>query len=142
MCAEGLDGQAALAATAKGANLLVSMANDGWFEASAAVHQHLALTALRAVETRRNLVRVTTNGISGHVDAVGRVQVEGPVVELSPRERRPPTQLQTTVALLDGASLGSETIRYFSHVCALTLAVAYVVARIRIARQKEARRRR
>jgi apolipoprotein N-acyltransferase len=141
ICAEDLDGRAARAATEKGANLLVSMANDGWFEGSAAVRQHMALAALRAVETRRHLVRVTTNGISGHVDALGRVRLEAPVMTLGHRERKPPTQLRATVALLDNPSLGASTIPYFPHACALTLLVLCPAGRKRM-RQKNARKRR
>jgi apolipoprotein N-acyltransferase len=118
ICSEDLDGRAALAKSALGANLLVSMANDGWFEGSAAVQQHLALASLRAVETRRHLVRVTTNGVSAHVDAVGRLRLEGPVVAARPGERKPATTLRVQAALLSDPTLDGVTIRYFSHACA------------------------
>jgi len=58
-----------------GAALLVNVSNDGWLDAGsgAAGRQHFAMAVLRAVETRRYLVRAATTGISGVVDPYGRV---------------------------------------------------------------------
>jgi apolipoprotein N-acyltransferase len=56
-----------------GANLIVSLANDGWFGDSHEPWLHLALARLRAVEQRRYLVRATNSGISAVIDPAGRV---------------------------------------------------------------------
>jgi apolipoprotein N-acyltransferase len=58
-----------------GAAMLVNVSNDGWLDAGtgAAGRQHFAMAVLRAVETRRYLVRAATTGISGIVDPYGRV---------------------------------------------------------------------
>lgn len=56
-----------------GANLLVSLANDAWFGDSQEPWLHLQMARLRAVETRRFLVRATNSGISAIVDANGRI---------------------------------------------------------------------
>jgi apolipoprotein N-acyltransferase len=58
-----------------GAALLVNVSNDGWLDAGtgAAGRQHFAMAVLRAVETRRYLVRAATTGISGVVDPYGRI---------------------------------------------------------------------
>ncbi len=57
----------------QGARVLVTVTNDGWYGQTAAPHQHLALAILRAVESRRYLVRAANTGISAIVDPQGRV---------------------------------------------------------------------
>ena len=55
-------------------DLLVNLTNDGWFGQSAEQWQHLANAVFRAVENGLPLVRCANNGITGWVDAQGRVQ--------------------------------------------------------------------
>jgi apolipoprotein N-acyltransferase len=57
----------------KGANFLVTITNDGWYERSAAPYQHFSIAVLRAVENRRYLLRAATTGISGIIDPYGRI---------------------------------------------------------------------
>ncbi|MDR2338670.1 MAG: apolipoprotein N-acyltransferase [Deltaproteobacteria bacterium] len=56
-----------------GADLLVVTTNDAWFGDSFAPDQHFAHSILRAVETRRPLLRAANNGISGVILPSGRV---------------------------------------------------------------------
>ncbi|HXX70665.1 MAG TPA: apolipoprotein N-acyltransferase [Candidatus Acidoferrum sp.] len=62
--------------TAKGAELLINMSNDGWFGRSAAPAQHLMMARVRAVENRRWLLRDTNNGFTVDVDPYGRTAAE------------------------------------------------------------------
>jgi apolipoprotein N-acyltransferase len=57
----------------KGARFLVTITNDGWYGRSAAPYQHFAMSAVRAVENRRYLLRAATTGISGIIDPYGRI---------------------------------------------------------------------
>ncbi len=57
----------------RGAELLVTITNDGWYGDSAAPRQHLALAILRAAESRRFMVRAANTGISALIDPRGRV---------------------------------------------------------------------
>lgn len=57
----------------QGADALINISNDAWFGRTAAPEQHLQLTALRAVEQGRYLVRATNTGISSLVDPNGRI---------------------------------------------------------------------
>jgi len=59
--------------TKKGAQVLVTITNDGWYGKSAAPYQHFLIAVFRAVENRRYLLRAATTGISGFVDPYGRV---------------------------------------------------------------------
>jgi len=55
-------------------NLLVNITNDAWFVGSAESELHLRLSVLRAIETRRDLVRAVNRGPTTFVDATGRVR--------------------------------------------------------------------
>ncbi len=57
----------------RGASVLVTITNDGWYGDSAAPRQHLALAILRAAENRRWLVRAANTGISAMIDPAGRL---------------------------------------------------------------------
>ena len=62
-----------------GANILVNITNDAWYGESNAPHQTLAMTRLRAVETRRSIVRSANTGFSGFVDPMGRLTQVSPL---------------------------------------------------------------
>lgn len=60
-------------------DFLVNVTNDAWFFDTAEPHLHHMAARLRAIETRRDLVRVVNTGVTGHVDALGRRVDELPV---------------------------------------------------------------
>jgi apolipoprotein N-acyltransferase len=62
-----------------GADVLVTITNDAWYDGTAAPRQHLNQARLRAVETDRYLLRAATTGISAFVDPTGRVIDELPM---------------------------------------------------------------
>ncbi len=58
---------------AAGSAYLVNITNDAWYGLSGAPEQHLAMAAVRAIETRRYLLRAANTGISAIVDPYGRI---------------------------------------------------------------------
>lgn len=52
---------------------LIHVTNDGWYGLSAGPHHHFAMAQTRAVEEGLPLVRSANTGISGVVDAYGRI---------------------------------------------------------------------
>lgn len=66
----------------EGEGVLVTISNDAWFGTSAAAAQHLEMARLRAIETRRYLLRATNDGFTVIVDPYGRI------VERIPRGTR------------------------------------------------------
>ncbi len=59
----------------RGAQVLVNLSNDSWLDAGdgAALDQHFSMAVFRAIETRRDLIRVAGSGASGVIDAYGRI---------------------------------------------------------------------
>jgi apolipoprotein N-acyltransferase len=60
----------------RGANLLVDVTNDGWFQHSAGSHQHLANAIFRCIETRRPMLRAANTGVTCFINQFGRVTQE------------------------------------------------------------------
>ncbi len=59
-----------------GADFLFVATNDGWYGKTGAHYQHTAHSVLRAIETRRPVMRCGNNGWTGWIDELGRVQQE------------------------------------------------------------------
>jgi apolipoprotein N-acyltransferase len=57
----------------KRVDFLLNISNDGWFLHSNELPQHLAICAFRAVENRVGIARAVNTGISGFIDADGRI---------------------------------------------------------------------
>jgi apolipoprotein N-acyltransferase len=58
-----------------GAEILVTITNDAWFDRSFALLQHFAFGAIRAVEGRRYFVQAANTGISGIISPRGEMIV-------------------------------------------------------------------
>jgi apolipoprotein N-acyltransferase len=112
-------------------NLLVNVTNDAWFAGSAESELHLRLAALRAIESRRDLVRAVNLGPTSWVDAAGvvRGRYEGPVAGL----------LVATPALLEGGPTLYD--RFGDLPTTLVLALFAIAAISRARRQKSEGRR-
>ncbi|MCM3877017.1 MAG: apolipoprotein N-acyltransferase [Thermoanaerobaculia bacterium] len=61
--------------TRAGADVLFTLTNDAWYGRAGAQRQHFQSAVVRSIETGRPLVRAAITGISGAVDATGRVLV-------------------------------------------------------------------
>ena len=57
-----------------GAQFLVNISNDGWFEGSGELDEHLAVCAFRAVENRVGIVRSVNTGISAFISPTGQIE--------------------------------------------------------------------
>ncbi|MBN1534307.1 MAG: apolipoprotein N-acyltransferase, partial [Spirochaetes bacterium] len=53
-------------------DFIVNITQDGWYGRTVETYQHFELARVRAVETRRALVRSVNNGAAGFVDLAGR----------------------------------------------------------------------
>lgn len=59
---------------AAGADVLFVATNNAWFGETGAAYQHAAHSVLRAIETRRPLIRVGNGGWSGWIDEYGSIR--------------------------------------------------------------------
>lgn len=64
-----------------GANLIVIGSNESWFGRTAALEQHLAFGVLRAIETRRWVVRCAPEGISAFISPTGEIVRRAPAFQ-------------------------------------------------------------
>lgn len=62
-----------------GANVLVTITNDAWYDGTSAPRQHLNMARMRAVENDRYLLRAGTTGISALVDPTGQIVKQLPM---------------------------------------------------------------
>lgn len=59
---------------ADGAGVMLAITNDAWYGRTGAPHQFLAMSAIRAAENGRWMVRAANTGISAIIDSRGRVR--------------------------------------------------------------------
>ncbi len=73
ICFEDTVGELSRQFAKGGAELLVTITNDGWFRRSAGSRQHLANAVFRCAETKLPLVRAANTGVTCVVDPFGHV---------------------------------------------------------------------
>ena len=73
ICYESVYGVYTAGYVRNGANALVIMTNDGWWDDTAGHKQHMKYASLRAIETRRSIARAANTGISGFINQRGEV---------------------------------------------------------------------
>ena len=71
ICFEGIFPDLVRGQVRQGAQLLVNMTNDAWYEGTPGPYQHFLLERVRAVETDRYLVRSANRGVCGVVNPEG-----------------------------------------------------------------------
>jgi apolipoprotein N-acyltransferase len=62
-----------------GASVMTTITNDAWFGDSAAPYQHFSMVVFRSIENRVPFARSANTGISGFIDAHGRVLKQSPL---------------------------------------------------------------
>ncbi|MEZ4819543.1 MAG: apolipoprotein N-acyltransferase [Bdellovibrionota bacterium] len=79
----------------KGATFFVNITNDAWFNLSSGPFQHLRFSAIRAIETRKPLIRVANTGISALYMPSGDILYRSElfsddrrIVEIAPSDKR------------------------------------------------------
>jgi apolipoprotein N-acyltransferase len=99
-----------------GAQFLVNISNDSWFEAGAGPEQHYGLARFRAVENHVSLVRVTNSGVSGVIDPSGR--------EIARLPSRTAVAASVAVPIARGGSFYSRHGDVFATICICISCVA------------------
>jgi apolipoprotein N-acyltransferase len=74
ICYESIYGEFMTEYVRNGANLIAIITNDGWWSETPGYKQHMNYARLRAIETRRWIVRSANTGISCFIDPLGKVE--------------------------------------------------------------------
>lgn len=78
ICYESVFPQVQRSMVGSGADLLVNITNDAWFSHGDGAAQHYEMGRMRAIETRRYLLRAGNDGVTGVVDPFGRTLAQIP----------------------------------------------------------------
>ena len=73
ICYESVFGEYVTGYVKNGAEALFIITNDGWWKNTGGYIQHLNFAAIRAIETRRPVVRAGNTGVSCFIDTRGRI---------------------------------------------------------------------
>ncbi len=123
ICNEAFLPHVAAARVAAGATYLVNPSNDSWVPNAGFAWQQFEIAALRAVEQRRYLVRVSDSGPSGVIDPYGRMVAH---TEALTRDA-----LLADVAPASGRSPYSRVGDLFGDLCAVvTVAASFFASRL------------
>ena len=76
ICNEAAIPGAAARQVKQGAQFLMNLSNDGWFNDTYIVKSHFMYARLRAVESRKDLAINSNNGYSGLVKASGKIEAQ------------------------------------------------------------------
>jgi apolipoprotein N-acyltransferase len=76
ICYEGAFPYITIETVRAGAQVLVNLTNDAWYDRTSAPFQHFAFYIFRAIETDRYVLRAANTGISAIVDPKGRVDAK------------------------------------------------------------------
>ena len=74
ICYEAIFADLAQRRVAEGAQVLLNISNDAWYNFTSAPVQHLYLSLMRAVEQRRWLARCTNTGVTAFISPWGEIQ--------------------------------------------------------------------
>ena len=71
ICYESIFGELFSQFVKNGAQVMCVITNDAWWGNTAGYKQHFEMSALRAIETRRYILRAANTGISAFIDPIG-----------------------------------------------------------------------
>ena len=101
-----------------GADVLCVITNDSWWDNSPGHRQHFEMSRLRAVETRRYVLRAANGGFSGVIDPLGRV------LEKTNYDER--TAIKTTVYAKSGETFYVKHGDYLARIAVIFAALGFL----------------
>jgi apolipoprotein N-acyltransferase len=110
ICYESIYGEYVGTYVKKGANLLAIITNDGWWGNTPGHKQHLNMARLRAIETRKWIVRSANTGISAIINDRGEIVDTRPWDTMAAIKFSVPLNEQSTVYVILGDFLYKLTL--------------------------------
>ena len=110
ICYESIYGEYVGTYVKKGANLLAIITNDGWWGNTPGHKQHLSFARLRAIETRKWIVRSANTGISAIINDRGEIIDTRPWDTMATIKFSVPLNKQSTLYVTLGDALYKLTL--------------------------------
>ncbi len=123
ICFEGIFPYITNETVRQGAEVLVNLTNDAWYNRTSAPYQHFAFYVFRAIETDRYVLRSANTGISAIIDPRGRIEGKTPIFTEE--------VLRGTYALKNTKTFYVRHGDYFIVICLVFLAMTVVTGFIR-----------
>lgn len=130
ICYESIFGEYVSTFVKNGANVIFILTNDGWWGNTPGYQQHKLYGRLRAIETRRDVVRCTNTGTSCIIDKMGNISGETPWWESATRTYKIYPHNELTFYTRFGDYLGKMSAWLFSIVFILSIAGKTISKRI------------
>ena len=132
ICYESIYGEHVSDYIQKGANLIFVITNDGWWGQTIGYRQHLNYARLRAIETRRSIVRAANTGISCFIDPNGRIH--------KPVQWGKETAIHGSIRTNEKLTFYAQYGDYIGRVAAFmaVFAILYLIAQILVSRSRHA----
>lgn len=118
ICYESIYGELMGRFVRNGANVLCIITNDSWWKDSPGHRQHFEMSRLRAIETRRYVLRAANGGFSGVIDPLGRV-----LEKTNYNER---TAIKTTVYAKSGETFYVKHGDYIARIAVVFAALGFL----------------
>ncbi len=114
ICFEDTVAELSRAFVLRGAHCLVNITNDAWFQDTIAPFLHMQASLFRAVENRRELIRVANTGVTCFIGATGRVRA---AVQGGGKRTYVEGVLQKDAGLFDRLSFYTKFGDVFTYLC-------------------------
>ena len=121
ICYESVYGEYCTGYVRDGAEIITVITNDAWWGDTPGYRQHFSFSRLRAIETRRTIVRCANTGISAIIDPMGKVLQTGPCWESAVITGRAALSSRTTFFVRYGDIVGRLSV--FAFILLLAAAV-------------------
>ena len=105
------------------ASLLINITNDAWFGTTSGPYQHFSMAVLRAVETKKSLIRAANTGFSCFIEPTGKV--------ISVTELFQDAVLTESIPILQTTTLYTRIGDSFAIVCILSSIFFVIVSYIK-----------
>ncbi len=103
-----------------GANLMTVITNDSWWEDTPGHVQHFQMARLRAIETRRYILRAANGGFSGVIDPLGNIEQQ---TKYNQR-----TAIKATVFAQTGETFYTKHGDYLAFLSIIVAALGFIIA--------------
>ncbi|WP_165836021.1 apolipoprotein N-acyltransferase [Marinifilum breve] len=123
VCFESIFGDYCVQRVPETPGFICMITNDGWWKNTPGYQHHFNFSRIRAIETRRDYIRVANNGISAHINSKGTI-----IAKTSWWNK---TILSGNLSLLSGKTFYTEHGDYIGRTCLFFAILLLIFVKIR-----------